>query len=257
MIDIFNPRKKQQTLKRSTTKSVLDKNGEYTSSEEVNEYKAQIESEPHFAKTYYQDRHRLNNITKIQILVHLELSFYSGYNTNQVILNTAIKDDICDDLNIASSTLDNALIELVKHQFIARIGTGTYLLNPYHMGKGNWSENRNIRDNITYNIEYVDEANENSPIKAITFDFSLVPRFIKRHAALAKNGIINPDKPKRVKRKKIKSSSSKKTGLFTKIFNLIKRRKTVKNSKPYIHIDRDTPKKAQVSAENPVSNLPH
>jgi len=251
MVDIFNTKKKQQTLKRSTTKSVLDANGEYTASEEVNEYKAQIESEPHYAKTYYQDRHRLNNITKIQILVHLELSFYSSYNTNQVSLNTAIKNDICNDLNIASSTLDNALTELIKNQLMARIGTGTYLLNPFHTGKGNWSENRKIRDNISYNIKYVDEANENSPIKAITFDFSAIPNFIKKHAALAKNEMIKPDKPE-----EIKYSPSKKTGLFTKIFNLIKRITDDKNN-AYIHIDRDTPQKAQVSAENPTSNLPH
>jgi hypothetical protein len=81
--------------------------------------------------------------------------------------------------------------ELVKQQLIARIGKGTYLLNPFYMGKGNWSENRKIRDNITYNIEYVDETNETSPIKTIIFDFSAVPNFIKKHAALAKNETIS------------------------------------------------------------------
>jgi len=260
MVDIFNTKKKQQTLKRSTTKSVLNEKGEYTASEEVNEYKAQIDSEPHFAKVYYQDRHRLKNIAKNHILVYLELSFYSGYNTNQVILNTILKQDICDDLNIASSTLDNALTELVKQQLIARIGKGTYLLNPYYMGKGNWSENRKMRDNITYNIELVDESNETSPIKAITFDFSAIPNFIKKHATLAKNKTANPAKRKSTKTKKaetLETSLPQKSSLLTKLFNLIKRRKTVKSSNTYIHIDKANTENSQVPAENPTSSFPH
>lgn len=260
MIDIFNPNKKQKTLKRSVTKSVLNESGEYTASEEVQEFKAQSNSELHFGKVYYQDRQRLKNISKIQILVHLELSFYSGYNTNQVILDKTVKDDICDDLNIASSTLDNALTTLVKHQLISRIGTSKYLLNPYHMGKGNWSENRKIRDNITYNIEYVDESNENSPIKCITFDFSAIPNYIKKHASLAKNETINSVKQqigKSKKTNKTKMPFPQKINIFNKLFNLIKRKKVVRNSNDYIDIDRDDIEKPQVSAENSPSGLPH
>ena len=74
---------------------------------------------------------------------------------------------------------------------------------------------------------------------------------------LASLEMINPDKPKRVKSETIKPSSSKKMGLFTKILNLIKRRKTVKNTKAYIDIDKTIPQKPQVPAEKPVSDLPH
>ena len=257
MTDIFNPNKKRQSLKRSTIKSATNQDGELIEQEEINEFTAVSDSEPHFAKCYFQDRRKLKKLAKNYILVFIELSFYSGYNTNQVILNTLLKQQICDDLEICGSTLDNALTILVKHQFLARIGKGTYLLNPFYIGKGNWSENKKIRNNISYDIQHADENDENSPIIAITFNFDAIPNFIKKHAALAKNKPSKATKPKPAERKSAPAAkSSSKTNFFRKIFNLMKGKKKVKNSNAYIHIHKAKSKKPRVSAENTTSTLP-
>ena len=223
MTDIFTPNKKQKSLKRSTTKSKFS-NNELVESEEVNEFKAISNSEPHFAKIYYQDRRRLKNISKNHILVYLELSFYSGYNTNVVLLNPSLKQQICDDLEIANSTLDNSLTELVKNQLVARIGKGTYLLNPFYLGKGNWSENNKIRKNIKYNIEYVDYEDENSPIKNITFDFSSIPNFIDKHAALVKNNVSKPIKIYKPKNQNRNKHSKVKNRILKRFFRFFTRK---------------------------------
>lgn len=258
MTDIFTPKKKQQSLKRTTTRSVLNEQGELTASEETNEFKAISNTEPHFAKMYYQDRHRLNNISKNQILVYLELSFYSEYNTNQVLLNPTLKQKICTDLTIAKSTLDNALTELVKHQLIARIGKGAFILNPFHVGKGHWSENKKIRKNISYDIKHIKDDDENSPIKSITFNFDEIPNFIKSHAELGETEIIKPTPAKPNKTKTIPAvKAPSKTSFFTKLLNIVSGRKKDKTSKAYINIDKADNENSLTSAENPQSRLPH
>jgi len=258
MTDIFNPAKKQQSLKRSTIKSAMNQQGDLIEQEEINEFKAIYDSEPHFCKCYFQDRQRFKYLSKNYILLLIELGFYCSYNTNQVLLNPTLKQQICADLDISGSTLDNALTILVKHQFIARIGKGTYLLNPYYVGKGSWSENNKIRNNISYDIKHADENDENSPIISITFDFAAIPNFIKKHAALAKNKASKATAPKPARRKSASAASAnKKPSFFNKLFSLMRGKKTIKKSNAYIHIDKADSQNPRISAENANSTLPH
>ena len=60
------------------------------------------------------------------------------------------KKQITKTINIKITTLDNILTKLVKGKILYRLGLGTYLLNPYLLGKGNWADVSSIRLKIDY-----------------------------------------------------------------------------------------------------------
>lgn len=63
-----------------------------------------------------------------------------------IYVNSKIKQEIIQHTNITSiQTIDNALTVLVKNQILFRIYRGTYRLNPYIFGKGDWRDIYELR----------------------------------------------------------------------------------------------------------------
>jgi len=76
-------------------------------------------------------------------------------SNNICALNAAAKKRIAEETGMGIRTIDNRLQELVKSGIIDRVALGTFVLNPYLFGKGDWKtitalRNKNIHLEIVY-----------------------------------------------------------------------------------------------------------
>ena len=111
--------------------------------------------EPDHIKLYIGAAPTLHGLPTTAGDVMTELLKYVTYGTQEVVLNAAIKKRIAEAANVAVKTVDNRLQELVKKKIIDRVSTGTFILNPYLFGKGDWKtilelRNKNVHLKITY-----------------------------------------------------------------------------------------------------------
>lgn len=91
------------------------------------------------AKAKYADRTTINSSDAGGLVVSM-----SGYDRKQLMQETGF---------MRMSSFNNVLTQLVKGNLLIRLGTGTYQLNPYLFGKGNWRDIQELRMNVTYNLE--------------------------------------------------------------------------------------------------------
>ena len=111
-------------------------------------------------KLYLQDIAYLHGLPASAKDIMGELLQYVSYGTQEIVLNKAIKDRIAANINTSVKTVDNRLQELVKVGIIDRVAVGTYTLNPYLFGKGDWKTISELRNkNLHLKIEYDSETN--------------------------------------------------------------------------------------------------
>lgn len=127
--------------------SVTELDERFTYSEEV---------EPPYIKLYVESTNSyMHGLPTTTSDVLNELLQYVTYGTQEIMLNSTAKKRIAEVTGMSPRTLDNRLQELAKSGIIHRVATGTYLLNPYLFGKGDWKtisslRNKNIHLQIIY-----------------------------------------------------------------------------------------------------------
>ncbi|MCF6438047.1 replication/maintenance protein RepL [Pseudoalteromonas luteoviolacea] len=242
MKNIFTPEKKQQSLARTTSKSVQDKSGNIIESQTVDEYKSYKDSEPSFVKEYLQDQTKLDNLKKGTVKIFKRLFPLVVFNDNLIILNASIKKDLCLTLGIQLSTLNNALNELKKSQLLIHIDTGVYMLNVFYYAKGHWSEIKKIRSQISCNVIHSDPNDESSPVKNIEFNFDKLIINKDKYNSVKKRQVPDTSKSEKLPKGKNtqthKISKNKKT-LISTIIELFQFNKLDRNNNTYINQDRE------------------
>lgn len=108
------------------------------------------EKEPDYVKLYLQDIALLNDIPKFVGGVLHELLKRIEWGSNEIILNSSVKKRIASDLQIATKSVDNALVSFVKKNILYRVEKGIYKANPYLFGRGTWEDIKRIRLSIIY-----------------------------------------------------------------------------------------------------------
>lgn len=115
-------------------------------------------AEPPYVKFYIEDMLYMSDMPKTYTNLTYELIKRATYANEEeglcVSLTPYTKSKICtacgwDKLR----SLNNALTKLVKGGILKRLGTGTYQLNPYLFGKGEWRDIENIRMTWEYNMK--------------------------------------------------------------------------------------------------------
>ena len=139
-----------RTIYKSTT--INHETGEVKESTTVRAVKGE---EPSYIKLYLQDISYLYGLPATAGDLMHELLQYVTYGTQEIMLNSTAKKRIAEVTGMSPRTLDNRLQELAKSGIIHRVATGTYLLNPYLFGKGDWKtisslRNKNIHLQIIY-----------------------------------------------------------------------------------------------------------
>lgn len=113
-------------------------------------------AEPDFIKLYLKDILYLTDMPHKHSKVLMELLNYATYASPEsgmkIYLNADLKKDIAKRLGYKTvQNIDNALTDLNKGKILIRTGTGTYSLNPYFFGKGDWKDISRLRLEIDYN----------------------------------------------------------------------------------------------------------
>lgn len=116
--------------------------------------------EPNYVKLYLADIAFMHDLpATASNLIH-ELLNYLTYNTQEIALTSHVKKRIADNLGITLKTLYNRLNQLANKGIIEKEGSGTYKLNPYLFGKGDWKAVRELRkNNLHLEILYDAETN--------------------------------------------------------------------------------------------------
>lgn len=113
-----------------------------------------VEREPDYIKLYLKDLLYLQDLPKKNNALLLALLTRGQYNSKskcmQVYLNSQMKQEICEEVNMALDSIQNTLGMLVKGQILIRIGRGTYGFNPYFFGRGKWADISKARIEIDY-----------------------------------------------------------------------------------------------------------
>lgn len=133
----------------STTTGYDHQTGEKLYSEETNT--VNIPSEPNFVKLYLDDILYLNDLPKGLNSILYALLKRMSYG-NQIVVNVGVKRQLAKELELAESTINNAITKLFQGHIIDRIETGIYVVNPLLFGKGEWKDIAQLRMNVTYDI---------------------------------------------------------------------------------------------------------
>ena len=133
-------------------KTINEETGEITEKRETQAMR--FGEEPPYVKLYLKDVMYLSdlptNYSNVVYQLARRATYASEENGMVVSLTPYTKKQITKTINIKITTLDNILTKLVKGKVLYRLGLGTYLLNPYLFGKGNWSDVSSIRLKIDY-----------------------------------------------------------------------------------------------------------
>lgn len=113
-------------------------------------------AEPAYVKLYIDDILYMADIPKALSPLVYELAKRASYANEEdgmcVSLTAYVKDKICETCNWANKRImNNYLTKLAKADIIKRLGQGTYQLNPYLFGRGEWKDIEKIR--MTWNYD--------------------------------------------------------------------------------------------------------
>ena len=140
----------------SVTEIVDNQTGEVTQSIKKTEF---INSkEPNYIKLYVDTLLTFKNLSKslnpilIEFLKYMSYASVSDGTGGQIIyVNAHMKKLIAAATGLKIDRINKALTDFVKANVFKRIATGTYQVNPYLFGKGEWKDIKSIRATFDFN----------------------------------------------------------------------------------------------------------
>ena len=112
-----------------------------------------IPREEDYVKIYIKHINYLNNLPNGLDEIIYALLKKINYQ-NQIVINSAIKRQIANELGKTFNTVNQYITKLVKNDILIRVDTGIYYLNPIFYGKGSWKEILELRKELEISIEY-------------------------------------------------------------------------------------------------------
>ena len=129
--------------------------------------------EPAYVKLYFDclgvviKNEGLNESLNDMLLEVLKLGNYAD-EEQTVILNAYLKEKICKKTGKSLRRLEQAITIWVKNKVLIRVSRGTYRINPWIFGKGEWRDISNLRANFDFKagnltVEREYETSKNKP----------------------------------------------------------------------------------------------
>jgi hypothetical protein len=125
---------------------------ETSTGEEIKNTKTEVtgwEQEPPYVKMYLHDIGRLKDLNNSEQKLMNEIVLNMGYR-NIVPGYKAVKEMMCEKLNMKYETLDKGIKNLYKKGILIRKARGLYVVDPNLFGRGSWSDVKNLRMVIHY-----------------------------------------------------------------------------------------------------------
>lgn len=143
------------TIEYQAERAVIDgQTGEILELEQSQGTKTIHKQEPPYIKLYIEDMLYMADMPKSLSGLTYSLLKRARYAKDglRIDLSTFVKREILAECGYEKlQSLTNALGKLCKGNIIRRLGSGTYQLNPYLFGRGEWTEIDNIRATWDYN----------------------------------------------------------------------------------------------------------
>lgn len=158
------------TLSQTKTSTVINEDGEVLSTKHDRTFKSVRDSEPSYIKFYLQDTERYDLLKRGTEKLLKELFKYISYNDNRIYLNSTIRKNISEKLNIKEQTLSNGLNELKKHQLLIHLDKSVYMANTLYFAKGEWAKLKKHRKNIGVEVKKIKLNGEITEITNFNFD---------------------------------------------------------------------------------------
>ena len=125
---------------------------------EVEKYTKQttsrIPQEPPFIKVYLDYIMFLNDLSRkhsaVLMCLILHMSYADAEAGQTIFVNAAMKKRIADKLDTTIGCLNNSLTALVRCGVLFRIARGTYQVNPFIFGRGDWRDIELLRFEISF-----------------------------------------------------------------------------------------------------------
>lgn len=152
------PRKKRITKEIET--GYVDANGEVISSSSLKEWLIPRE-EPDYVKLYlnavleYRDVGSSNTPTLMALMKYMTFADNETEGGQMIILNKFVRNKIAKELNIKPDTLRKNIDKLCNGKILRKLETDTYQVNPYLIGKGDWSSIKNLRASFDWKNGFV------------------------------------------------------------------------------------------------------
>jgi hypothetical protein len=108
--------------------------------------------EPDFVKVYLDHIAEFVKAPKSSMRVFWLLTQYMSYaqDKQRIYLNSAMKRDIANQLNVTVDYVTKSITALVKHEILKRVDRGTYAVNPKYVGRGKWTDIKQLRAEFDY-----------------------------------------------------------------------------------------------------------
>jgi hypothetical protein len=160
--------KEQEKVKFMSVTEVVDcETGEVTKS--IKETQLIASKEPNYIKLYLDTLLTFKKLSKSLNPILLEFLKYMSYASiadgtgGQIIyVNAHMKKNIADATGLKIDRINKALTDFVKANVFKRIATGTYQVNPFLFGKGDWKDIKSIRATFDFNSgEIIAEIDNN------------------------------------------------------------------------------------------------
>lgn len=153
--------KTKGTIQRTlTTTKLKQQDGTHKDLEqhvEIERQEVELSVEPDFAKLYLQDLAKLLSLSGGELRLLLKLAQLANYD-GKVAVPIGIKREIESEVGMNVRSISNALVKLVKHEFIKNLGGSVYLISPEHIAKGRWREVIAKRKAFKMTVEYSEKG---------------------------------------------------------------------------------------------------
>jgi hypothetical protein len=171
MNDKFDQNKvTSKTVSQSHSSTVINKDGEVLSQQHDKTFKIEKGSEPAYMKFYLQDTERFDLLKKGTVRTMFELFKRVSYNDNRINLNSTIRKEIAEKLNIKEQTFNNSLNELKRHNLLIHLNKSVYMANTLYFGKGEWSKIKKHRNNIGIEVKKITIKGKTTEVMNFNFD---------------------------------------------------------------------------------------
>lgn len=154
-------RTKNTRVVSEETTTVVDENGVVKrQSKTIRQVR---KSEPPYIKTYLEDICYLNNISHychnvLRAMMSIASVTYADTGEEQeqgMIINLTpyMRQLVMQKLGLKSTqSVSNAITQLVQGEVLFRLGSGSYRLNPYLFGMGDWNDIAKLRLTVDYDF---------------------------------------------------------------------------------------------------------
>ena len=149
------PKTKKDVLFFTDVKTTITENGEVVHKEMIKKIKNS--DEPQFIKLYVDfvlSSKELSRSLNPVLLAFVSYMTYADTNNSsggQVIyINKAMKDDICEKLNIKIDRVNQSLMQFKKAGIFKALAKGKYQVNPNYFGRGEWRDIKQIKGTFNY-----------------------------------------------------------------------------------------------------------